>query len=379
MKTHVMHALSINSLSIFLLAIFLSNASIAQSKNYDTVLTLDGSRMEKIGKGVYVIIHEDPTDQWPTGNTGVIIGEKYVMVIDANYLPSLAKTDIELIRKITSKPVKYLVYTHWHMDHNNGGSVYAETFPGIEIVAQRMTAEYIAINSPWYAKRETAPGSAKRLSLQQLEKNYNEGKDTSGKVFTSTELVVMNSIIRKRKNELAEFETLKVVKPNRVFDETLTIDLGNRKVMIKDWGRANSPHDATIYLPIDQILFTGDMLTQTPQPFTFESWPVSWAKTLKLVEQMPVKALIPGHGPVYHDHQYTKKLRELLEAAIAKVKELLAQGTPVDQIPSRINLDYLRTGVWDTGAGPDPDWKSVINALIDRTIKCVRGQGGLGE
>ncbi|HEX6191748.1 MAG TPA: MBL fold metallo-hydrolase [Chitinophagaceae bacterium] len=366
--------------AIFLLAIVVgSNITVAQSRVHDSVLTLSGSHMEKIGRSVYAIIHEDPTDQWPTSNTGVIIGEKYVMVIDANYLPSLAKTDIELIKKITSKPVKYLVYTHWHMDHNNGGSVYAEMFPGIEIIAQRMTAEYIVINSPWYAKRETATGSAKRLSLQQMERNFTAGKDTSGKVFTAAELSGMDTIIKKRKNELTEFETLKVIKPNRVFDETLTIDLGNRKVVIKDWGRANSPHDATIYLPADQILFTGDMITQTPQPFTFESWPVSWAKTLKTVEQIPVKVLVPGHGPVHHDHQYTRKLRGLLEGAITQVNELLAQGTPVDQIPSKINLDHLRTGVWDTGINPDPDWRGIINALVDRTIKCVRGQGGIAE
>ena len=352
--------------------------TFAQKAN-DSALTIGSSHMEKIGRGVYAIIHDDPTDQWPSSNTGVIIGEKYVMVIDANYLPSLAKEDIDLIKKITSKPVKYLVYTHWHMDHNNGGSVYAETFPGIEIVAQRMTAEYIAINSPWYAKRETAEGSAKRKSLQLLEKTYEGGRDTTGKDFTPDELARMQTIIRQRKNELFEFEELKVIKPNRVFEESLTVDLGNRKVLIKDWGRANSPHDATIYLAADQILFTGDMLTQTPKPYTFESWPVSWAKTLKAVEQIPVKVLVPGHGPVQHDHQYTRKMRELLDASITQVKELLAQGTPVDQIPSKINLDHLRTGVWSTGAHPDADWKSIINALVDRTIKCVRGQGGIGE
>ena len=369
-----------NNIASFLFAMIVgSGITSAQTANHDTALAIAGSRMQKIGKDVYAIIHDDPTDQWPSSNTGVIIGAKYVMVIDANYLPSLAETDIELIKKITTKPVKYLVYTHWHMDHNNGGSVYAETFPGIEIIAQRMTAEYMAINSPWYSKRETAERSAKRLSLQRLEQTYEGGRDSSVKEFTAAESASLADVIRKRKNELFEFETLKVIKPNRVFEESLTIDLGNRKVVIKDWGRCNSPHDATIYLPADQILFAGDMITQTPQPFTFESWPVSWAKTLKLVEKIPVKALVPGHGPVYNDHQYTRKMRELLDAAIARVKELLEQGTPVDKIPPLVNLDHLRTGVWNTGLNPDPDWQSVINALIDRTIKCVRGQGGLGE
>jgi cyclase len=342
-------------------------------------ITIPGSYLQRVATGVYAIIHDNPTDQWPTSNTGIIIGKKYVMVIDANYLPSIAKTDIELIKKVTDKPVRYLVYTHWHMDHNNGGSVYKEAFPGIDIISQRMTAEYIAINSPWYARRETAANSAKRQSLAQLEKDLATKKDKDGKELTEENLRSLDTIIRERKNELTEFETLQVVKPNKVFESELTLDLGDRKVYIKDWGRANSPHDATIYLEKEKILFTGDMLMQAPKPYTGESWPVAWAKVLKEVEKIPVTKIVPGHGPVLYGHDYTRQMRGLLETTIAKVKEMLAQGMPVDQMPNAIDLEHLRTGVWNNGAPTDAIWKATITVLVDRTVKCVRGQGGISE
>jgi len=348
---------------------------------YDTSfrLSVDGSHLQEIGENVYAIIHDHPTDQWPTSNTGVIIGSKYVLVVDANYLPSISRSDIQLIKKITGKPVRYLVYTHWHMDHNNGGIAYRQAFPEIDIISQRMTAEYIEINSPWYVKRELAPGSAKRQSLEQLEKEFTSGKNKDGKTLTSEELSSMDTVIHQRKNELLEFESLIVVKPNKVFETSLTLDLGNRKVVINDWGRANSPHDATIYIPGEEILFTGDILTQAPRPFTAESWPVAWVNVLKQIEKKTVKVLVLGHGPVQYNHSYTKKMREFLEADITEVKKMLSQGIPADQIPNLMNLDHLKTGVWDTGINPDPVWKNIVSALTERAVKCVRGQGGIVE
>src|SRR5512132_1833989 len=86
------------------------------------------ARMERIADGVYAILHDDATDQWPHGNTGVIVGKDAVLVVDACYLPSRARADIALIRSVTNKPVRYLVYTHWHFDHNNGASAYVDAY-----------------------------------------------------------------------------------------------------------------------------------------------------------------------------------------------------------------------------------------------------------
>ena len=76
--------------------------------------TQPGARLERIADGVYAIIHDAADEQFPSGNTGVVIGDDGVLVIDATYLPSHAKGDIALIRSLTDKPVRYLVITHLH-------------------------------------------------------------------------------------------------------------------------------------------------------------------------------------------------------------------------------------------------------------------------
>jgi glyoxylase-like metal-dependent hydrolase (beta-lactamase superfamily II) len=333
--------------------------------------------MQKIANDIYVIIHEHATDEWPHGNTGVIIGDNGVFVVDACYLPSRARADIKLIRSVTDKPVKYLGITHWHMDHNNGIIAYTESFPDIQIISERKTANYIALNSPWWARSSTKQNSARQKAITELEKELAIGKDTvTGIVFSNEEIAKRKKIIKQRRNELNELADLKVVPANKLFDDEIKVHLGKREIIIKDWGKANSPHDVTFYLPAEKIIFAGDIIVQIPIPFTFESWPITWIETLKGIEKMPLNSIVPGHGPVLTDFTYTKLLRDFFGSAIEQVKKALVEGLTLNELRATMNFDQFRKGIWQRSAdAPDADWEAITNALIDRAWKCVRGQG----
>lgn len=334
------------------------------------------AELQKIGDNVYAIIHDDATDQWPHGNTGVIIGNDAVMVVDAAYLPSMAREDIRLIKTITKKPVKYLVFTHWHFDHNNGTVVYKDSFPGITIISERETQRFIELNATWWSRRAAAPGSSKRTELQELQARLANGKDTAGKEFSNSEKEKLSLVIAQRQNELNELIGLKVVAPNKVFDGSLTIDIGGRKVQLTDMGKANSPHDVIIYLPKEQILFTGDILVQAPLPYFGASWPVAWVKVLHKLQTIPIKTMVPGHGPVQSDHQYTQQVLQFLETAMQKVEAMIWQGKTIEEIQATINMDEFKKGAW-SGSYPDFEagWKYNLNAIVDRIWRGIRGQG----
>ena len=112
----------------------------------ETVAADDGARMQRLSGNAFVILHEDATDEWPHGNTGVIVGKTGLFVIDSCYLPSRARADIALIRKLTPLPVRFLMTTHWHFDHNNGAVAYRDAFPGVTLIAERNTARWIELN-----------------------------------------------------------------------------------------------------------------------------------------------------------------------------------------------------------------------------------------
>jgi glyoxylase-like metal-dependent hydrolase (beta-lactamase superfamily II) len=336
----------------------------------------DGARIERVADGVYAIIHENASDEWPHGNTGVIVGEDGVFVVDAAYLPSRARGDIALIRSVTDKPVRYLAITHWHFDHNNGTVAYRDAFPGLTVVSERQSAGWIDLNATYWAKMSTAPASTRRASLAQLEKRLAAGADSSGTAFTARVKDSLARVIRQRRGELEELAALTVVRPDLVFDRELTLQFGKRRIELVNRGHANSPADVTVYLPDERVLFTGDILVQDPLPYPFGAWPVPWIGVLRELEALPVAALVPGHGPVMRDHSYTRKVRQLMEAVTTRVDSMARRGMPLDQVQDSMSLEDVRRGyrTWNDGVPPD-DWRQITRILIERAWKGVRGQG----
>ena len=336
-----------------------------------------GARMERVAEGVFAIIHNDATDEWPHGNTGVVVTDSGVLVVDATYLPSRAKADIALIRSVTRQPVRYLVYTHWQFDHNNGASAYAEAFPGLTIVSERESSQFIALNATWWAKMSTAPNSVRRAALAALETQVANQRDSTGHPLSAEARTRLTKAIGQRKAELDELASLRVVPPNLVFDHELNLRLGGRRIELRDRGRANSPHDVTVFLPDERVLFSGDILVQSPLPYVGASWPVPWIEVLRQLETIPIAALVPGHGPVMHDHSYTRQVRELLEAATSRVAAMAREGKTLEQIQGTISLDDIRakTPAWRPAELND-DWVANTKALVERAWRGVRGQGG---
>src|SRR5690348_1180905 len=99
--------------------------------------TVKERSITKLADGVYEIRHPDAPDGFPNSNTTVVIGDKGVLVVDSCLLPSQAKLDIAQIKQWTTKPVLYVVNTHWHFDHTLGNATYLAAFPAAQIVAQR--------------------------------------------------------------------------------------------------------------------------------------------------------------------------------------------------------------------------------------------------
>jgi glyoxylase-like metal-dependent hydrolase (beta-lactamase superfamily II) len=352
------------------LALLVSNGPPAAAQAPD-----DGARMERVAPGVYVIIHDNATDEWPHGNTGVVVGDDGVFVLDATYLPSRARADIALIKSVTPKPVRYLAYTHWHFDHNNGAVAYRDAWPGVTIVSERQTRDFITLNVTYWSKMSTAAGSARRASLAALEAEVRTGKDSAGTALTADDRRRKEIYARQRKGELDELASLTVVAPTLVFDNELTLHLGGRTLVLHDWGRANSPHDVTLLLPEDRVLFAGDIVVQSPLPFVGASNPVPWIETLRRIEMMPLATLVPGHGPVMHDHIYTRQVRALLEAATSRVTAMALQGKTLDQVQDSLTLADIRaaTPAW-RNASNDEDWRLTVRTLLERAWRGVRGQ-----
>ena len=296
-----------------------------------------------------MILHDDATDEWPHGNTGVIVGRRSVFVIDSCYLPSRARADIALIRRITDKPVSKLVTTHWHFDHNYGAIAYREAFPNVELIAERETARWIELNQTYWRELSTAADSARRAAIATLESGVGARRRRGRRQPQRRGPRPAQPIIAQRQNELRELEAVQIVTPERVFDGELRLDFEGTRIEIKDWGPANSPHDVTFWLPRERILFTGDILVRSPLPYTGASWPVHWAPVLRDLESVRSAEMVPGHGPVMRTTPIRALCARLMETTLERVEALVRDGRKLQQVQDELNLEDVKAAV--------PEWR----------------------
>jgi cyclase len=282
----------------------------------DTVSTTARST-EQLADGVYAIRHEDAPDAFPQGNTTVIVGEREALVVDSCYLPSSAQADVAQIREWTTKPVRYLVNTHWHYDHTMGNGVYRDAFPGMTIVAHVETRKQIGGYNPQWFQNFPKRGD-------QFRQAITTGKDANGRALTAGEIAEYESALAGLDPVGKEFQPLATrtdLAPDVGFDRELAIDLGGREVRLLHLGRGNTAGDVVCFLPSEKILVAGDLLDH-PVPYLGGGYPVDEIATLEALARLGAETMVPGHGMVLQGDDgkaYLGQVIEFLRAVVAAV------------------------------------------------------------
>jgi hypothetical protein len=181
-------------------------------------------RMEKINDHVYAFIGSDPTLDWVDGNSYVILTDDGVFVVDSHQPPIVAEANIAQIRKLTSKPVKYLLNTHWHGDHNSGNFVYKREFPDVQIISHSKTREILARRMPAWMT-EAVNGQYQEY-IRDYEKMLADGKSPSGRAWNgvdSARALKVMALLRKYDSDVRRDTA---VIPNVTFDSRMTLYMG---------------------------------------------------------------------------------------------------------------------------------------------------------
>ena len=332
----------------------------------DTVNTKERT-VTQIAEGVYVIRHPDAPDTFPQGNTTVVIGEREVLVVDSCYLPSSAREDIEQIRRWTTKPVRYLVNTHWHYDHTMGNGAYAEAFPGLAIVAHEETArQSVGYNPGWFAR------FPKRADA--FRARIDSGKNADGRPLTEVEKKDYEKALAGVGPVAEEFRKINDRAPTLTFDRGLTIDLGNREVRVMHLGRGNTAGDAVVFLPKERVVVAGDLLDH-PVPYLGGGYPSQLVRTLQEMSRLDAETIVPGHGDVLrgeYARAYLKQVTDFIQTVTAQVsREIYRVGNGPQ------NLEAVREAVlksvdvasWrQKFAGDDPDSRDFFDGFSLRGL-----------
>jgi glyoxylase-like metal-dependent hydrolase (beta-lactamase superfamily II) len=274
----------------------------------------------------------------------VVVNDSDVVVFDNNARASTSRLVIAEIRKITNKPVRVLINSHWHMDHWLGNAAYADAFPGLQIISTAETRDYMArlplqffINSAGVVRAQAA-----------LDTAIAKGKIADGSPLTAERRRQLESQLEESTTLANELSKTRQVLPTVVFTDSLRFRRGRREFQLMS-ATGDASGSAVLYLPDERILATGDVLVRQEggegaQPWTTNSYKITpWLASLRALEAMDLRIIVPGQGPALSDKSYLRLTIALYESIIKQVHAALEQGAVrLDQVQAAVKLDDIR-------------------------------------
>jgi len=328
---------------------------------------------EDLGNGVYVFRAPSDLEYWTATNSVVIVNDDDVTVFDSCTRAVTAKAVIAEIRKLTDKPVRVLVNSHWHQDHWSGNGEYAKAFPGLRIVASAETRAYMTRMMSSFFATELADNGLTR-KREELAAAIKTGKLADGSRLTPEVRALKEASIAMASQFEAEIQALPRVLPNLVFRDEMTFWSGRREMRLMSV-TGDATGSTVLYLPESRILVTGDVLVSPedgkgPPPWTTNSYAITpWLETLQRLEALHAAAIVPGQGPAMHDGAYLRRTIELFAAVLDQVHAALERGlVRLSQIQAAVNVDAIGQA-YAPGVPLNDEFRMVVANLVKKSAQ----------
>lgn len=291
----------------------------------------------EISPGIWTSIRSKPHLHPVMGNSVFVIGEKGVVVFDGGGVGVMADKLISKIKSLTQLPVTHVVISHWHGDHNFGIYRFLEQYPNVEFVTHQFTD--LALHSEKMNYLHNYPNYLE-TTIPRIEKQLAETKWNKNDIADQYRKAEYQRILVYKDLVATEYKKAKLPKATLIFDKKLVIKLGNREIHLLHIGHGNTEGDIIMWLPREKIVATGDLVV-LPTPYAFNVPPKAWAETLKILNELEYKTLVPGHGEVQRTTEYVDLLIEVATYVVTQRDKLLALGTSEKEIIKQIDLSLF--------------------------------------
>ncbi|MDE4141777.1 MULTISPECIES: MBL fold metallo-hydrolase [Rhodobacterales] len=221
----------------------------------------------EVGEGLYAFTAEgDP-------NSGVIIGDDSVMIVEAQATPRLANKVIECVRSVTDKPITHVALTHYHAVRVLGASAFG--------------AQQIIMGD-----------AARAMVVERGQEDWDSEFQRFPRLFEGHESIPG------------------LTYPTTTFSEDMTVYLGNRRVDLMHLGRAHTAGDIVIHVPDQNVMFTGDIVEYHSACYCGDGHFSDWGDTLDAIKSFDVDAIAPGRGDALVG-------KEMVNAAIENTRDFV--------------------------------------------------------
>ena len=293
-----------------------------------------------LGDGAYAVLRREPPAFLFESNGGFVVGDRDVLVVDAQFTAAHTREVIAAIRSVTRLPVRTVVVTHAHDDHVSGLQVYRDSFPDVEIVAHAATRDDLA-DGYQQRRRELVDnltaGTARYRTLLET------GHTRDGRALDDEERASFTTLLALADGYLADAPSYRPTPPTRTFDgDSLVLDRAGRRIVLRHLGRGHTAGDVVVHLPAAGIVYAGD-LAAWPVPLVgTTSFPADYAAALGRLRALRPRVLVGGHGPVMRDDAYVARVQALLEAVQTRTAAAVARGESAEQAQRSVDLSDFR-------------------------------------
>ncbi len=235
----------------------------------------------EIGDNLYAFTAEgDP-------NTGIIIGDDSVMVVDTQATPVMAQMVIDRIRTVTDKPIKYVVLSHYHAVRVLGASAYGAS----EIIASE---------------------KAHAMIHERGQEDWDSEYERFPRLFDAADSIPG------------------LTWPTVTYKDRMTVNMGNRRVEIMHLGRAHTAGDTVVWVPDAGVMFSGDIVEYHSACYCGDGHFNDWGNTLDAIKAYRPKAIVPGRGDALVGEDMVnaaiESTRDFVESTYRPVAEVAARG-----------------------------------------------------
>ena len=273
----------LTSLSVFIVPLIVPSYVLAQEVDRSIGL-------REIKPGYYVYFHgDDSPGVSSTFNSGIIVTNEGVLVIDALGSETIARQVRDAISRVTSQPIRFLISSPFHTPFTGGNAIYADVF--------KMGHEHY------------------RTDLSKL---------------------LQGATTEERRKKL----------PQQTYRERMTLYLGDKEIQILYLGRAHTRGDSIVFVPQDRIAYLSEVFNFDEFPYIADGYSADWMRTIEAAEALQADIFVPGHGFLPRDPTETRAgLRrhwQILKEVRNAVQEQVNRGASEDEAVRAIDLPQYR-------------------------------------
>ncbi len=297
--------------------------------------------IQKIAEDVYFALARP----WalPNSNAAIFVNSSDVLVVDAHSHPAAAAALIAQIKsEVTTKPVRYVVDTHFHFDHTQGNRAYLNTGGKVDIIASSATKTLMSQLLAPRLKAALDPASPGPRGSEQVAHQLEDLRQRAGKSTSAAEKTQIQQRIEQLESFAAEMKDFEPALPTITFDKTHVIKENGYELHLEFHGLAHTAGDIVVFCPQKRVMASGDAI-HPGFPTFLDAYPQPWPKTIDSMGKLEFDHLLPGHGRVQHDRKDMTGQRNYIAELTERVMAGKKSGQAVADLQRTVTVASLKS------------------------------------